>query len=67
MFYVWVVVSAEGTPVIDAIESDKDSAVAKFLRTRPAAPPSVLDWQGWEALGYRCERFKLSHENGRER
>lgn len=67
MFYVWVIVNGDGTPMIDAIESDQASAVAKFLRTRPPGPDSRLDWHGWEARGYRCERFKLSRENGRER
>jgi hypothetical protein len=67
MFYVWAVVDAEGTPMIDAIESDQDSAIAKFLRMRPPGPDSRLEWQAWQALGYSCERFKLSRENGRGR
>ncbi len=67
MFYVWAVVNAVGAPMIEAIESDQDSAIAKFLRTRPAGPESRLDWQAWQALGYSCERFKLSRENGRGR
>jgi hypothetical protein len=53
--------------MIEAIESDQDSAIAKFLRTRPAGAESRLDWQAWQALGYSCERFKLSRENGRGR
>jgi hypothetical protein len=65
MFYVWAVVNGEGLPMIDAIESDPDSAIAKFLRTRP--PESPLDWSAWQALGYACERFRLAKENGRER
>lgn len=67
MVYVWAVVNAEGSPMIDAVESDHESAVAKFLRTRPPGRESGFDWHAWEALGYRCERFKLSRESGRER
>ncbi|HEV7282052.1 MAG TPA: hypothetical protein VGN57_17755 [Pirellulaceae bacterium] len=67
MFYVWAVVTAEGLPIIDTIEPDSDSAIAKFLRTRPPGHESRLDWNAWQALGYTCERFRLSKENGRER
>ena len=67
MFYVWAIVDAEGLPMIDAIEADQETAVAKFLRTRPPGHESRLDWNAWQALGYTCERFRLSKENGRER
>lgn len=67
MFYVWAVVNAEGLPVIDAVEADADAAIAKFLQSRPPGQESPLDWGAWQALGYACERFRLSRENGRER
>lgn len=67
MYYVWAVVTPDGVPVVESVESDDASAISKFVAIRRDEEGGSLDWWSWQERGYRCERFALTKENGRER